>query len=110
MKMEIGTEMDTSLHPESEADEANPTADTARDLGLDVHGLSRFEMESLALEGYRRGNLSEEQVRRLLGLKSRFDVHALLKERGMYLNYSLEDWEEDVKFSESWLSSRTPRR
>jgi hypothetical protein len=62
------------------------------------------------LEGYKRREISEEQVRRLLGLKSRLDVHALLKERGMYLNYSLKDWEEDVKFSKSWLSSRTPRR
>ena len=79
-------------------------------LGLDVRGLSRSEVESLVLERYRRGDLSEEQVRRLLGLKCRFDVHALLKERGMYLNYSLEDWGEDVKFSESWLSSQTPRR
>ena len=85
--------MDTSLHPE-----------------LDVSGLSHIELESLALKGYASGDLSEEQVRRLLGLESRFDVHALLKERGMYLNYSLEDWEEDVKFSESWLSSQTPRR
>lgn len=85
--------MDGSLHPDP-----------------DVRGLPRTELESRVLDGYKCGDLSEEQVRRLLGLKSRFDVHALLKERGMYLNYSLEDWEEDVKFSESWLSSLTPRR
>ena len=77
---------------------------------LDVRGLPRSEAESLVLEHYKCGDLSEEQVRRLLGLTTRFDVHALLKERGMYVNYSLEDWEEDVKFSESWLSSQTPRR
>ena len=93
--MEIETEVDTSLHPRPE---------------LDVRGLSRTELESLVLKSYASGDLSEEEVRRYLGLKSRFDVHALLKERGMYLNYSLEDWEEDVKFSESWLSSQTPRR
>ena len=84
--------------------------DTAGELGLDIHGLSRTEVERLVLDGYGRGDLSEEQVRRLLALKSRFDVHALLKERGMYVNYSLEDWKEDVKFSESWLSSQTPHR
>jgi hypothetical protein len=84
--------------------------DTSLQSGLDVRGLSRTELESLVLKSYASGDLSEEQVRRLLGLKSRFDVHALLKERGMYLNYSLKDWEEDVKFSESWLSSRPPRR
>ena len=84
--------------------------DTAREPEPDVRGLSPSEEESRVLEAYKSGDLSEEQARRLLGLKSRFDVHALLKERGMYLNYSLEDWEEDVKFSESWLSSQTPHR
>jgi hypothetical protein len=84
--------------------------DTAHESEPDVRGLSSSEAESKVLEAYKSGDLSEEQVRRLLGLKSRFDVHALLKQRGMYLNYSLEDWEEDVKFSESWLSSQTPRR
>lgn len=80
--------MDNCLHPES-----------------DARALSPSEAEGKVLEAYKSGDLSEEQVRRLLGLKSRFDVHALLKQRGMYLNYSLEDWDEDVKFSESWLSS-----
>jgi hypothetical protein len=83
---------------------------TAHESHLDVRGLSPAKVESKVLEAYKSGDLGEEQVRRLLGLKSRFDVHALLKERGMYLNYSLEDWAEDVKFSESWLSSQTPRR
>ena len=85
--------MDNCLHPEP-----------------DVRALSPSEAERRVLEAYQSGELGEEQVRRLLGLKSRFDVHALLKQRGMYLNYSLEDWEEDVKFSESWLSSQTPHR
>jgi predicted HTH domain antitoxin len=78
--------------------------------GLDLRGLSRPEVERLALESYRRGNLSDEQVRRLLGFRSRFDVHAFLKEHGVYLNYSREDLREDMKFSDSWLSSQTPHR
>jgi hypothetical protein len=84
--------------------------DTARESQPGVRGLSSSEEEIKVLEAYKRGELGEEQVRRLLGLKSRLDVHALLKQRGMYLNYSLDDWEEDVKFSESWLSSQTPHR
>jgi predicted HTH domain antitoxin len=75
----------------------------------DVLGLSPAELESLVLKGYASGDLSEEQVRRLLGLKSRFDVHALLKERDMYLNYGQEDLEDDLKFSDSWSSSPTHR-
>lgn len=36
--------------------------------------------ESTAIEGYRSGRLSEEQVRRLLGFESRIQVHSFLKE------------------------------
>ena len=84
--------------------------DTVPEAEIDVRGLPRSEAESLVLERYKCGDLSEEQVRRLLGLATRFDVHALLKERGMYLNFSLEDLEEDRKFVDAWLSSQTPRR
>ena len=105
--------MDTSPHPRAEecgVRESDLAVDTARELGLDVRGLSRSEVESLVLESYRCGNLSDEQVRRLLGLKTQFEVHAFLKEHGVYLNYSREDLEQDLKFSDSWLSSRTRHR
>ena len=85
--------MDTSLHPD-----------------LDVRGLSRTELESRVLKSYANGDLSEEEARRLLGFESQFDVHAFLKEHGVYLNYGPDELEEDLKFSESWLSSRTPHR
>jgi predicted HTH domain antitoxin len=88
--------MDTSLDARSEQ--------------VDVRGLPRSEVESRVLEAYRCGNLSDEQVRRLLGFETQFDVHAFLKERGVYLNYSREDLEQDLKFSDSWLSSQTPPR
>jgi hypothetical protein len=80
------------------------------DAEMDVRNLSRTEAERLVLEGYRCGKLSDEQVRRLLGFDSQFDVHDFLKERGVYLNYGKEDLEQDLKFSDSWLSSPTPRR
>ena len=57
--------------------------------------LARYVLECFALECYRSRVLSEEQVRRLLGFESRFDVHALLKQRGVPLNYTLEDLEAD---------------
>ena len=78
--------------------------------GLDVRGLSRSEVERLVLESYKCGGLSDEQARRLLGFQSQFDVHAFLKEHGIYLNYSREDLEQDLAFSDSWLSSPTPHR
>jgi hypothetical protein len=42
--------------------------------------IDRQALEAIAVEGYRTGALTENQVRRLLELESRFDVHALLKE------------------------------
>lgn len=58
--------------------------------------IPRQALEALAVEGYRTGALSENQVRRLLGLESRFDVHALLKEHRVPLRYTEEDVERDL--------------
>ncbi len=77
----------------------NVPEDIAHDLENDGSDLSRAALESLALEGYRAQKLSEEQVRRMLGLASRFDVHAFLKDHSVYLNYTLEDVERDTQNS-----------
>jgi hypothetical protein len=69
--------------------------DVARAFG--GQDLPRAALESLALEGYRSGRLSEEQVRRLLSFDSRFQVHGFLKEHDAYLNYTLEDLEQDLE-------------
>lgn len=58
--------------------------------------IPRRALEALAVEGYRTGALSENQVRRLLGFESRFDVHALLKEHRVPLRYTEEDVERDL--------------
>ena len=52
--------------------------------------------EELAVEGYRSGALTESQVRRLLNLESRFQVHALLKKHGVPLRYTAQDFEDDL--------------
>jgi len=57
--------------------------------------VSRHVVEHIALEGYREGWLSEEQVRRLLGYETRLDVHGFLKAHGAYLRYSVEDLDRD---------------
>jgi hypothetical protein len=55
----------------------------------------RYVLESLALAWYQSGELSEEQLRRLLGYNTRLRVHAFLKEHGVPLRYSLEGLEQD---------------
>jgi predicted HTH domain antitoxin len=58
--------------------------------------LLRQALEALAVEAYRRGALTEGQVRRLLGLESRLEMHALFKEHRVPLLYTEADFEDDL--------------
>ena len=55
----------------------------------------RLALEALAIEGYRSHQLSEFQIRQLLGFATRMDVHGFLKQHEAYLHYSLADLEHD---------------
>ena len=59
--------------------------------------LTQHALEAIAVEGYRSGALTENQVRRLLDLESRFEVHALLKEHRVPLQYTASDLEDDLR-------------
>jgi len=59
--------------------------------------LSRAAREAIAIEGYRSGALSQSQVQRLLGLASRWEVDALLKRAGVYLDYTEEDLAREIE-------------
>ena len=63
--------------------------------------MPRRTLEAIAVEAYRTGVLSESQVRRLLGLEWRFQVHALLKEHNVPLQYSAADLDYDLQRNES---------
>jgi Uncharacterised protein family (UPF0175) len=56
---------------------------------------SRAALEALALESYRTEQMSEAEIRQLLGFETRMEVHAFLKEHGAFLHYSLEDAAKD---------------
>ena len=58
--------------------------------------VTRRSLEAIAIEGYRTGGLTEAQVRRLLELDTRFQVHALLKEHHVPLRYTEADVEDDL--------------
>src|ERR1035438_9401664 len=53
--------------------------------------LSRAALEAIALEAYRERKVSAGQLRRPLGYRTRMQVHALLKDHGVYLHYDLAD-------------------
>ena len=76
------------------------TLDLPDDLSAVLEGrwpdLPRQALEALAVEAYRTGTLAEGQVRRLLQLETRFEVHALLKDHGVPLHYTAADFEDDL--------------
>jgi predicted HTH domain antitoxin len=76
------------------------TLDLPDDISTALEGhwpdLPQQALEALAVEAYRTGGLTESQVRRLLRLETRFEVHALLKEHGVPLRYTRGDLEDDL--------------
>ncbi|HKV48388.1 MAG TPA: UPF0175 family protein [Candidatus Acidoferrales bacterium] len=66
---------------------------------------ARVALEALALEGYRSEKLSETAVKRMLGFDSRMQVHAFLKDHGAYLQYGLDDLQNDIKISKQFVAA-----
>ena len=73
------------------------TLEVPDEIAEGLEDLPRAVLESFALEGYRSGTLTEEQVRRVLGYGTRMQVHGFLKGHGVYLNYGREDLEQDIQ-------------
>jgi predicted HTH domain antitoxin len=71
-------------------------ADILEALEVRWSDVNRHSLEVIAVEGYRTGALTENQVMRLLGVESRFAVHALLKEHRVPLRYTAADFDEDM--------------
>jgi len=71
--------------------------DVSTALGGRWDDVPRRSLETIAVEGYRIGALTETQVRRLLQLETRFQVHALLKEHRVPLRYTEVDLEDDLR-------------
>lgn len=57
--------------------------------------LSRAALEAIGLEAYRQRRISGYQLRTLLGIPSRFDLDAFLKQHEVY-DYTIEDFEKDL--------------
>lgn len=57
--------------------------------------LPRAALGAMALEAYRERKLTTEQLRRLLGFESRYDLDGFLKLHEVWLDYTLKDLEQD---------------
>ena len=76
--------------------------DIAAHLASKGENLPRAALEALAVEAYRAQKLSTAQLRRLLGFNTKVQVHAFLKERGVYLNYTQDDLEHDRRAGDAF--------
>jgi hypothetical protein len=86
------------------ADYLNIPDDLARQVAPDGQDPSRVALEALALEGYRTELLSESALRQMLGFQTRIEVHAFLKQHGVYLHYDVSDLQQDRATAQQFRS------
>ncbi|HEY4360790.1 MAG TPA: UPF0175 family protein [Bryobacteraceae bacterium] len=65
---------------------------------------SRQALEGMAVEAYRTHRLTGVQLRRLLGIASRDELDAFLKERGVWLDYTIEDFRREGQLTAPLLA------
>ena len=68
---------------------------------------ARAALEALLVEAYRRHLLFESDIKRILGYGTRMQVHALLKQHDVPLDYTVEDLEHDRETMRLLNESRT---
>lgn len=56
-------------------------------------------LEAFAIDSYRSGSLTGWQAQQLLGLKSRFDLDALLRKAGVDTEYTDDELQRDYETS-----------
>jgi hypothetical protein len=67
-------------------------------LNSDSEDISRQVLERVALEGFRSGQLTAAQVRRVLGFASRFQVYEFLAAHGVpWVDYEEEELRQEVE-------------
>jgi predicted HTH domain antitoxin len=67
--------------------------------------VERAALEAIALQAYREENISTAELRRLLGFRTRLQVHAFLKAHGVPLQYGIDDLEHDRQEGAAILGS-----
>jgi len=65
--------------------------DLAQRFADSASGLRRAALEALAIEGVRSGKLTAAQARRMLGIRSRYEMDGFLKAHQIYLPVTIED-------------------
>ncbi len=71
--------------------------DLANRLGAAGVDLSRRALEAFALEEYRNERISKAELRRLLGIQSRYELDGFLKAHDVWIEYNIEDFRRETK-------------
>lgn len=72
--------------------------------------LSRVALDALAIDAYRVKRITAHQLCQLLELPSRYDLDGLLKEHGVSLEYSIDDFEREGSTSARLWDKRQAER
>jgi hypothetical protein len=75
--------------------------DLAKRLTARGDDLSRRALEGFSLEEYKSGHISKAELRRLLGLETRYEVDGFLKAHNVFDEVTIDDLRRDVLDLES---------
>jgi hypothetical protein len=70
--------------------------DLGKRLAAGGDDLSRRALEGFALEEYKRRQITKAELRRLLGLETRYELDGFLKEHGVLVDYTIDDLRREV--------------
>jgi len=71
--------------------------DLAGRLSVAGGDLSRRALEAFALEEYKNERISKAELRRLLGIQSRYELDGLLKAHNVWIEYTIEDFRREME-------------
>ena len=71
--------------------------DLARSMTGSGEDLARRALEALALEEFKSGHITKPELRRLLGYGTRYRLDGFLKSHGVYEDYTMEDFEQELE-------------
>jgi hypothetical protein len=71
--------------------------DLAGRLNASGGDLSRRALEALGLEEYKSGRITKAELRRLLGLSTRYELDGFLKAHEVWVDYTVEDFRRELQ-------------